>query len=225
MSHSLSHTTCMSEQRNESKAAAARQLAPICNLEAVRSGDHFVQFYEDEQFLMQALGAYVGQGLVQGESSVLILTNEHRSALEAKLARGGIDALEYQRRGMYYAYDARETLACFMQDGHPNERRFRATIEPILQVAGQGSSGVRAFGEMVTMLWADGQKAATIELEMLWNDLLERNAFGLLCAYPISGFSNEEKQRELRHICRAHTCVIPHEGYCDPFLPSGARQN
>src|SRR4051812_18195375 len=112
----------MTEKHDNLKAAAARQLAPISNFEVVRSGEHLVQFYEEEQFLIQALGAYVGQAFVQGESCVLILTDEHRSALETRLARGGIDARDYQRRGMYYAYDARETLACFMQDNHPNER-------------------------------------------------------------------------------------------------------
>jgi hypothetical protein len=73
---------------------------------------------------------------------------------------------------------------------------------------------------MVAILWAEQKKTAAIELEMLWNELMENNSFALLCAYPINRFSDEEKTRELRHICRAHNCVIPHESYCDPFLPA-----
>jgi hypothetical protein len=181
-----------------------------------------VQFYESDKFLVQAVAAYVAQGLVQGESAILILTGKHRSAVEKRLAAGGIDPEEHQRRSLYYAYDAAETLACFMVNGHPNARRFRATIEPVIEVASQHGSAVRAFGEMVAILWAQGHKTAAIELEMLWNDLMEQNSFALLCAYPIGQFSDAEKNRELRHICRAHTCVIPHETYCDPFAPGSS---
>jgi hypothetical protein len=104
-------------------------------------------------------------------------------------------------------------------DGHPNARRFRAAIEPIIEVASQHGAAVRAFDEMVTSLWAEGKKTAAIEVEMLWNELMENNAFALLCACPINKFTDEEKKRELRHICRAHHCVIPHESYCDRFVP------
>jgi hypothetical protein len=138
--------------------------------------------------------------------------------VEKKLAAGGADPAEYQRRRLYYAFDAAETMSCFMIDGKPNARRFRATIEPIVEVAAKYGSAVRAFGEMVALLWAEGKKTAAIELEMLWNDLMEKNAFALLCAYPIDQFSENEEERELRHICRAHNCVIPHESYCDPIM-------
>jgi hypothetical protein len=201
---------------------AAKNVALIRNLEIVRDGDHFVQFYEEEQFLIQGVAAYVAQGFVQGHAAVLILTQTHRLAVEKRLAAGGADAEEYQRCGLYYAYDAAETLACFMVDGHPNPRRFRATIEPVIEVASQYGSSVRAFGEMVALLWAEGNKAGAIELEILWNDLMEKSSFALLCAYPIAQFSDGDQNRELRHICRAHNCIIPHEGYCDPGAPRDA---
>jgi hypothetical protein len=197
---------------------AAKQIAPIRNLETVRNGDHFVQFYEDEKFLIQAVATYVAQGFVEEQSAVLILTDAHRTALEKKLRAGGIDPADYSDRGLYFAYDAADTLACFMVDGQPNARRFRATIEPVVSVASRQGTSVRAFGEMVALLWAQGNKTGAIELEMLWNDLMEQNAFALLCAYPIKNFNDHEKDRELRHICRAHNCVIPHESYADPYL-------
>jgi hypothetical protein len=204
---------------------AAKHVAPIRNLGSIRNGDHFVQFYEEEKFLVQTVASYVAQGFVQGQSAVLILTGAHRKAVEAKLARGGAAPIDYQRRGLYYAYDAAETLACFMVDGRPNARRFRATIEPIIEVAAQHGSAVRAFGEMVAILWADGKKTAAIEVEMFWNDLMENHSIALLCAYPIGQFSEEEQSRELHHICRAHNCVIPHENSRDPFSLSRTSKN
>ena len=203
--------------RSRGFAEAAKYFEPLRNLQGIRSGDHYVQFYENDKFLIQAVGSYVAQGFVEGHSAVLILTAKHRAALEKKLRAGGVDPVEYQENGLYFAYDAHETLSCFMVNGVPNARRFRATIEPIVEVASQQGSAVRAVGEMVAILWADGKKNAAIELEMLWNDLMETNSFSLLCAYPIGKFSEEEQNRELRHICRAHHCVLPHESCCDPF--------
>jgi hypothetical protein len=200
---------------------AAKNVALIRDLGTVREGDHVVQFYDEEKFLIQAVAAYVAQGFVQGHASVLVLTQAHRSAVEARLAAGGVDAEEYQRCGFYYAYDAVETLSHFMVDDHPNPRRFRATIEPVIEVASRYGSSVRAFGEMVAILWAEGKKAAAIELEILWNDLMEQSSFALLCAYPIAEFSESEQSRELRHICRAHNCVIPHDGDRDPLIAPG----
>jgi hypothetical protein len=208
----------LKSEDQERQSAAARQVAPIRNLASIGNGDHYVQFYEADEFLIQAVGAYVAQGFVEGHAAILIMTAAHRAAVEKRLADGGVDPLEYQRRGLYYAYDASEMLSRFMIDGHPNGRRFRALIEPVVEVASQHGTAVRAFGEMVAILWSDGNKAAAIELEMLWNDLMERNAFALLCAYPIAGFGEEDQNRGLRHICRAHNCVIPHESYCDPFV-------
>lgn len=195
---------------------ATRYVAPIRNLEKIGDGDHYVQFYEEDRFLVHAVASYVALGFVQNHSAILILTPAHRAAIERKLAIGGADAVEYQRRGLYYAFDAAETLSCFMVNGQPNARRFRATIEPIVEVASKNGSAVRAFGEMVSLLWEQGKKTAAIELEILWNDLMEKNAFALLCAYPIGQFSSSEQERELRHICRAHNRVIPHESFCEP---------
>lgn len=210
--------TTSNTKSNRDFAEAARHIALIRRLEPVRNGDHFVQFYEDEKFLIQAVATYVAQGFVEEQSAVLILTDAHRTALENKLRAADINPTEYKDRGLYFTYDAADTLACFMVDGQPNARRFRAAIEPIVTIANQQGKSVRAFGEMVALLWTQGNKTGAIELEMLWNDLMEQNTFALLCAYPIKNFNDHEKDRELRHICRAHNCVIPHESYADPYL-------
>ena len=48
---------------------------------------------------------------------------------------------------------------------------------------------VRAFGEMVAVLWARGDQAATVRLEHLWHNLCQRHEFSLFCTYPKAGFT------------------------------------
>ena len=45
---------------------------------------------------------------------------------------------------------------------------------------------LRAFGEMVALLAADGMADAAVRLEELWNRLAATHHFSLLCAYPTS---------------------------------------
>ncbi|MDP9275804.1 MAG: MEDS domain-containing protein [Chloroflexota bacterium] len=50
---------------------------------------------------------------------------------------------------------------------------------------------MRVFGEMVALLWAEGDRNGALVLEELWNDLTRRLSFPLLCAYPASFFSTD----------------------------------
>jgi hypothetical protein len=197
---------------------ASRYVAPILNMQHIAEGDHFAQFYEKDEFLIESLGAFIAKGFVEGEAAMVIATPEHRRALAHRLAAAGVDVAEFQKRCLYCAYDAATMLSRFMVNGHPDAKRFRALVGPIIETAAAFGSGVRAYGEMVALLWNDGNKQAALELEFLWNDLADHYSFILMCGYPILSFTDDEKSRELRHICRAHSCVLPHETYCDPLV-------
>lgn len=47
--------------------------------------EHFVQFYEDDGFLLDTLGDFVGAAVGSGEAAVIVATKEHRDGLEARL--------------------------------------------------------------------------------------------------------------------------------------------
>jgi hypothetical protein len=211
----------MTDRENHSRSAdasgltAGQYIAPIVNFNSLADGDHLVQFYETDSFLIQTIAAFTAQGLAKDESVIVIATPDHRTALEAKLKQGGVDLAAARAIGRFSAYDAQTMLDRFMVYGHPDRRRFRAQIGPIVELASMNGAPIRAFGEMVHLLWQERNKDAAVELEFLWNDLADHYRFSLLCAYSIANFSDEEKSGPLRHICRAHTCVIPHESYCD----------
>ena len=72
-------------------------------------------------------------------------------------------------------------------DGQLDEHLFRDVLGGVLAEAQRRSSTghVRAFGEMVGLLWVEGDRAAATRLEEYWNDLLRGAACSLFCAYPI----------------------------------------
>jgi hypothetical protein len=70
---------------------------------------------------------------------------------------------------------------------------------------------VRAFGEMVALLWAQGHCGATVRLEYLWSRFCDQQGFSLLCAYPKSGFTSDAAD-SIRQICDAHSHVVDRSG-------------
>ncbi len=157
-------------------------------LSAPADGDHLVQFYEDEAFLFDAVGRFLGAGLDAGDRLIVIATPEHRRGFVQRLHGPDVDGAIAE--GRLLLLDARETLGRFMVNGRPDGDRFRRVLEDVLSRAAGGQNGVRirAYSEMVDLLWRDGERSAAIALEHLWNEAGSWHAFSLLCAYAMANF-------------------------------------
>lgn len=175
--------------------------------------DHFVQFYETDETLVASLTEFIGAGLGSGEAGIVIATPAHRKSLATKLVAQGIDLASVEERKQFIALDAAQTLSQFMIDGSPDERRFNEAVGELIKTTLSRHRGLRAFGEMVALLWADGNGAAAIRLEELWNSLADSHRFSLFCAYPAAGFADSRYSDEFDRICRQHSCVLPSEKY------------
>lgn len=171
------------------------------------SGKHFVLLYEDDSALIEPVTTFISTGITAGDVGMVVMDEPHRLALEAALDRAGVDLPRARDEGRFLAMDASEVLLGFMVNGLPDEKRFTAAIGSLISGAGEGDRNVRVFGEMVAVLWAEGNIAGALALEELWNGLAESHPFQLFCAYPAGGF--EDHLAPLREICRLHTHVIP----------------
>ncbi|PYQ31313.1 MAG: hypothetical protein DMF56_05290 [Acidobacteria bacterium] len=168
--------------------------------------EHAVQFYERDEFLFARVADYFASGLEKHEPGIMIATEEHCQAVAGHLSARG-----YDLRSMTFL-DARETLNAFMSGNEPDEPRFRETIGSAIRERANGSgSRVRAYGEMVDLLWRDGNPSAAITLEQFWNDLAPHVDFALMCAYPIGNFYRETDTGRFGEICRHHSVVVPTE--------------
>jgi hypothetical protein len=169
--------------------------------------EHFCQIYGDDNVFLDALEGYVGGGLRAGESVIVIATQIHLEGLERRLEALGVDVEAARSDDRYIALSAEATLDRFMVNGWPNDERFAETICAIIGRGRADGRKVRAFGEMVAVLWARGHYAATVRLEHLWNKLLETERFPIFCAYPKAGFTKGAPE-SIRELHLAHSKVI-----------------
>jgi hypothetical protein len=169
---------------------------------------HGVQFYGDDAELLDTIAGFLGEGLVAGQPLVVIATPEHRAGILAALASRFIDVEGARRIGDLVLLDAEETLATFMVNGMPDPALFRRSVGTVLldAVRGRERTPVRAYGEMVDVLWKQGRTDSAVRLEVLWNDLADTHAFSLLCGYAIGNFYKQTAGYD--EICRLHTHVV-----------------
>jgi PAS domain S-box-containing protein len=177
-------------------------------------GEHVVQLYDTDSFLLDAVSDFIGSGLGSGASCIVIATPAHREELQLRLLANGIDISVAHEQDRYVAQDAAETLAQFLVDGTPDPQRFVEVIGSIIERAGKGQKRIHIFGEMVALLWQEGNQAAALRLEELWNELRgNTHPFVLLCAYPMSLFAGQVYSEQFMQMCGQHSHVVPDEHY------------
>lgn len=187
--------------------------APRSDWTAMSDTDHFVQFYETDGFLLNSLGGFIGTAINDGHGAIVIATKEHRENLDELLLGNGLDLTNARASGRYVSLDAAETLSKFMVDGALDAGAFHQLMGGVIGSMTDGRSGVRAFGEMVALLWAQGNHTGAIRLEELWNDLQKAHSFSLFCAYPMHGLGGENLIEPHSGVCTVHSRVIPAESY------------
>ncbi|HEX8111214.1 MAG TPA: PAS domain-containing protein [Kofleriaceae bacterium] len=174
---------------------------------ASSSHEHAVRFYEDDSRLTEAVTAFLGDGLRAGDLVAAIATPAHREAFQRRLEAEGFDVEQLVTTGRLYFVDAHDALSKFMRGGDPDPELFRTELGALIeQLSAQAKSRrLRAYGELVDVLWLSGQHSAALRLEELCNDLQDRHSFHLLCAYSMAGFYKEPA--EVHQVCASHTGV------------------
>jgi hypothetical protein len=175
---------------------------------------HLVQLYQaDEQALTINVSHYLWQGYKRGDGLLVIAGAEHSEAFRRQLELLGADTYAAVRDGSLAFFDAHETLSRFMTGGQPDWDRFENVVRSAMGHVRRKDSHarLRAYGEMVGILWKARQFSAAIHLEQFWNKLLTRSSFSLYCAYAIDVFGKEFQVGALDALLCAHTHLVPAE--------------
>lgn len=169
--------------------------------------DHLVEFYETDSLLVESVRNFFLPALTAGDPVILVATPAHRAGFITALESCGVDIEEARRRGQFVDLDAAGVLSRFMVDGLPDPSLFAEVVEGIVVSTGRSNPRLRIYGEMVALLWDEGNRNAALVLENLWNDLSERRQFTLLCAYPLTSIDWGPNTELFRGICSSHSEV------------------
>jgi hypothetical protein len=168
---------------------------------------HAVRFYDSDKSLAHIVAQFLGDGLAAGEPGIVVATPAQRAAIVKELVARSLDVVTLQRSGDLVLLDAQDTLSGFMNDDMPVADIFNKNMCDVIKGAcrEQTDRTVRIYGQMVDVLWKNGNQQAAIRLEVLWNQLANTHAFSLLCGYAMGHFY---KDANFAEICSHHTHVI-----------------
>jgi CheY-like chemotaxis protein len=167
--------------------------------------DHAVFFYEAESHLGLQVAHYISDGLEQGEVVLGVATAPHLADIRRELAVRGVDVLQAEQAGLLELFDATTTLAGLLVEGSLSPARVRAVGTKLVTAAtARAPAGrLRIFGEMVSLLWEQGDVSGAVELEHVWSSLAAEYHFSLLCSYPAAAGHGPHAD----DLCNAHTTV------------------
>ncbi len=182
----------------------------------IGGGEHVVKFYEHDRDLVEAVAPYLVAGILAGQGTIVIATKAHRHALESGIRARGIDVARASTSGTFHALDAEDTMSRFLLEGRVDPAAFDEVIGELVRTVHRSSGSVRAYGEMVALLWEMGNVPVAIELEKEWNELARRVPFSLFCSYPSESAFHSEHADALEQVCLLHSAVLQPSAHSDP---------
>lgn len=178
---------------------------------APRTQHHLVQFYNDDDRLCRIVAGFLADGIVAGDPALVIATGAHREGIASALSARPIDVERARRSGDLVLVDARETLDAVTAGRDIDPARFTEVVGGLVERmrADRPSAVLRAYGELVDLLWQAGRADAAVQVEMLWNKLAQTHRFTLLCGYSMGHFYKQvQRYEEIRGL---HTRVLDDE--------------
>jgi hypothetical protein len=174
---------------------------------------HDVHFYKNEDHLTKVVVDYLAEGLRAGQPIVVIASKARRERFAAGLRERNLDPDELLSGRLAIWLDARETLDTFFEGGKPDRELFMATVGRVFErlLDKHYYLVVRAYGEMVDLLWQEGNHEAAIVVEQYWNDLANLYRYSLLCGYSIKEFEDEARKEGFSKVCGCHSRAFPIE--------------
>lgn len=182
---------------------------------------HVLQCYgSDEDLLAENVSRFLAAGLARHEAALIVATPERRHRILQQMESSGAALDAARLAGHLVELDSPTVLESLLVDDRPDWNAFEkivgSTVGLLARTAGEGQ--LRAFGDMVGLLWQSRRTAAAVALEGLWNRLLESHPFHLFCAYPIDVLGREFRRETVDQLFCCHTHVMPDNGELERSL-------
>jgi hypothetical protein len=176
---------------------------------------HIVQLYQDDEFFGEAIAHFAAEGLVRGESIILVATKPHWTIISRQLHARGIRPDDLFRDGQLTLLDADDTLPKFMRGNLPDGNIFKPLARStIARARAEGKfPRVRWWGEMVNVLYVDGNPRGSTRLEELFDEVAHEENIAIFCSFLMDKFDSQIYDGAFGSVCRTHSHVIPAADY------------
>ena len=166
---------------------------------------HEVQFYSDDDSFLDGFTRYIEAALLNGNAVIMVVTESHQKSLLQSLQDHGGSIAAAIEQGRCLPLDVADTLSTFMVNDLPDPMRFFEVVGDLIAKASQatagGASRVTICGECASILWAEGNADAAIQVEQLCNQLTKRYQLDILCGFSLSSFYRDEEKEAFQRIC------------------------
>ncbi len=178
-------------------------------MEISRSAIHPCHFYSDDASLTAHVATFFAPAFRERQAMVSFATPEHLAAIEKRLRADGFDVEAARARGQYLTFDAQQAADALLHGDVPKASVFDELVASRVSHASREFGAVRAFGEIVSLLWRDGKRHAALRLEDMWNEAIGLYPLALLCGYNVRSFTSAHDAAGVTGIIASHTSVLP----------------
>jgi len=181
---------------------------------------HIVQLYQDDDFYGEAISHFAAEGLVRDESIILVATKPHWKNISGRLRSKGFDTEELFRQGQLTLLDAESTLPKFMRGNLPDGNIFKPLARETIAKARAGGkfSRVRWWGEMVNVLYVEGNPHGSNRLEQFFDEVAHQESIPIFCSFLMDKFDPAIYEEAFGNLCGTHSHVIPADDYAQHRL-------
>jgi DcmR-like sensory protein len=176
---------------------------------------HIVQLYQDADFYGEAVSHFAAEGLVRGESVIIVATEANWANISRRLLSKGFDPAEVLRLGRLTLIDADETLCRILVGDMPDAKTFKSFAKATIEHARAGGKfhRVRWWGEMVNLLYLAGNQRGSTLLDELFDDVVYEQSIAVFHSFLMDKYDPRIYDGVFGDVCRNHAHVIPADDY------------
>jgi DNA-binding NarL/FixJ family response regulator len=172
---------------------------------------HEAMFYSNQEQCLDDWASIAERALNTGATFIVVAFDERRTRLQALLEARGLNVARAIRDGRFLSLSVDEASSQWMVDGFPDETRFWPAITSVMLAAARASTAeqphVVACGECAPSLCAQGDAAAAIRLEQLWDEVVTTYNLDVFCGYSSDGCRCDDPGEVRERLTAVHTAM------------------
>lgn len=185
--------------------------------------EHIVQLYRHESDLERAVATYAFEAAEHDDAVLFVATRAHAGTFRRGLWAQGLDVDAAVQRGQLVFVHVEDLMPQFMRGALPDAATFKNVVNGLLDSVQQDGRfrHVYVFGEIVNVLWQQGNREGTLLVEQLWDELQQARPFTLYCGFQVDQSPVQLLNGPMHDVLAEHSAIVRPLGQSTEPLPRG----